>query len=78
MWMIALILATTAGLSSTLFRPDITLTPDLIWNNKSECELVKGAHLSMHPAPEYAALVCLRVPDFVAAKFSITVPSLKI
>ena len=76
--MIALILATTTGLSSTLFRPDITLTPDLIWHSKSECELVKGAHLSMHPAPEYAALVCLLVPDFVAAKFLITVPSLKI
>tara|TARA_R110000824_G_scaffold222811_2_gene410617 strand:- start:56 stop:295 length:240 start_codon:yes stop_codon:yes gene_type:complete len=79
MWMIALILATTAGLSSALFRPDIMLTAELIWPDKAECNLVREAQLSKHPAPEHAALVCLRVPDFIADKFSPTlVPSLKI
>jgi len=74
-----MVMATTASLNSTLFKPDIQITPDLIWPSKFECDLVREAQLSKHPAPEHAALVCLLVPDFIADKFSPTlVPQLKI
>ena len=77
--MIVMVMATTASLSSTLFKPDVEVTTDLIWPSKFECNLVREAHLSKHPAPEHAALVCLLVPDFIADKFSpILVPQLKI
>lgn len=80
MWMIVIVMATTASLSSTLFKPDIQITPDLIWHTKSECDLVREAQLSKHPAPEHAALVCLRIPNEIAKQFMppIRVPEFKI
>tara|TARA_R110002051_G_scaffold264583_1_gene324496 strand:- start:310 stop:525 length:216 start_codon:yes stop_codon:yes gene_type:complete len=71
-------MATTASLSSTLFRPDISVTTNLIWTSKFECDLVREAHLSVHAAPDNAALVCLRVPDGIAKQFMPSIPELKI
>ena len=77
--MIVMIMATTASLSSTLFRPDITLTSELIWPDKAACDVVREAHQLKHPPPPNAGLICLRVPDNVAAQFLTSrVPSLKI
>lgn len=79
MWMIVMVMATTASLNSTLLMPDLEITTELIWHNKSECDLVREAQLSKHPAPENGALVCLLVPDFIAEMFSPTrVPELTI
>jgi|TARA_R110000824_G_scaffold175652_4_gene354357 hypothetical protein len=69
MWMLVMIMATSVSLSSTLFRPDITITPDLIWPDKAACDVVREAHLSKHPPPDHAGLICLRVPDAIAKKY---------
>ena len=78
MWMIILVMATTTSLSSTLFRPDIGVTTDLIWHSKFECDLVRESHLSVHASPDHAALVCLRVPDKIAKQFMPPIPNLNI
>ena len=78
MWMIVLVMATTASLSSTLFKPDFGVSIDLIWTSKFECDVVREAHLSVHAAPDHAALVCLRVPDKIAKQFMPPIPDLKI
>jgi hypothetical protein len=76
MWMIVMIIATSVSLSSTLFRPDITLTSELIWPDKAACDVVREAHLLKHPPPDHAGLICLRVPDNVAEKYLPTKPSM--
>ena len=68
MFMIAMVAATTASLSAILFRPDVTITADLIWPDKAACDVVREAHLLKHPAPDHTGLVCLRVPDFISKK----------
>jgi len=75
MFMIAMVTATSASLSAILFRPDVTITADLIWPDKAACDVVRGAHLLMHPAPDHAGLICLRVPDHIAAKYLPKKPS---
>ena len=67
--MMAMVMATSVSLSSTLFRPDITITPDFIWPDKAACDAVREAHLEKHPPPDHAGLICLRVPDHVAEKY---------
>jgi hypothetical protein len=67
--MIVMVIATSVSLSSTLFRPDITITPDLIWPDKAACDVVREAHQLKHPAPDNAGLICLRVPDAIAKKY---------
>ena len=69
MFMIAMVAATTASLSAILFRPDITITADMIWPDKAACDVVREAHLLKHPAPDHAGLVCLRVPNFISKKY---------
>ena len=76
--MMVLIMATDVSLSSTLFRPDITITADLIWPDRAACDVVREAHQSKHPPPEHAALICLRVPDNVGKQFMPFIPELKI
>ena len=76
--MIILVMATTTSLSSTLFKPDFGVSIDLIWTSKFECDVVREAHLSVHAAPDHAALVCLRVPDKIAKQFMPPIPDLKI
>ena len=73
--MIAMVVATTASLSAILFRPDVTITADLIWPDKVACDVVREAHLSKHPSPDHVGLVCLRVPDFISKKYLPTKPS---
>jgi hypothetical protein len=72
-----MLIATSASLSSTLFRPDITITPDLVWPSKAACDVVREAHLSKHPPPDHAGLICLRVPDDIAEKYLIRAPQLR-
>ena len=67
--MIAMVVAATASLSAILFRPDVTITADLIWPDKAACDVVREAHLLKHPAPDHTGLVCLRVPDFISKKY---------
>ena len=69
MFMIAMVAATSASLSAILFRPDVTITADLIWPDKAACDVVREAHLLKHPAPDNAGLICLRVPDDIAKKY---------
>jgi len=75
MFMIAMVAATTASLSAILFRPDITITADLIWPGKAACDVVREAHLLKHPAPDHTGLVCLRVPDFISKQYLPKKPS---
>jgi len=70
MWMMAMVMATTASLSAILFGPDAAITPELVWPSRAACDVVREAHLLMHPAPDNTGLVCLRVPDHIARKFS--------
>ena len=69
MFMITMVAATTASLSAILFRPDVTITADLIWPDKAACDVVREAHLLKHPTPDHTGLVCLRVPDFISKKY---------
>ena len=69
MWMIAMVAATQASLSAILFRPDTTITADLIWPDRAACDVVREAHQSKHPSPNHAGLICLRVPDHIAARY---------
>ena len=69
MFMTAMVATTTASLSAILFRPDVTITADLIWPDKAACDVVREAHQSKHPSPDHAGLICLRVPDHIAARY---------
>jgi len=53
----------------------ITITADLIWPDKAACDVVREAHLLKHPAPDHTGLVCLRVPDHIAARYLPKKPS---
>jgi hypothetical protein len=75
MFMIAMVAATTASLSAILFSPDVTITADLIWPDKVACDVVREAHLLMHPAPDHAGLICLLVPDHIAKRYLPKKPS---
>jgi hypothetical protein len=74
MFMIAMLAATSASLSAILFRPDVTITADMIWPDKATCDVVREAHLLKHPSPDHVGLVCLRVPDFISKKYLPTKP----
>ena len=69
MFMIAMVAATNLSLSAILFRPDMTITADMIWPDKAACDVVREVHLSKHPAPDHTGLVCLRVPNFISKKY---------
>ena len=69
MWMIGMLVATNAALSAMLFRPDATITKDLIWADRAVCEAVRAGHIEKHPPPENIGLVCLRVPEHIAEQF---------
>ena len=68
-WMIAMVIATNASLSAVLLRPDQSVTADLVWPSRAECEVVRDAHLAVKPSPDNIGVVCLSVPKFVADKF---------
>jgi len=70
MLMIAMVAATNMSFSAILFRPDMAITADMIWPDKAACDVVREAHLSKHPAPDHAGLICLRVPDHIANKYA--------
>ena len=76
MFMIVFVAATTASLSAILFRPDVTITADLVWPDRAACDVVREAHLLKHPAPDHTALACVRVPDFISKKYLPTKPGL--
>ena len=48
---------------------------DMIWPDKAACDVVREAHLLKHPAPDHAGLICLRVPDHIAARYLPKKPS---
>ena len=75
MFMIAMVAATNLSLSAILFRPDVTITADMIWPDKAACDVVREAHLLKPPAPDHAGLICLRVPDQIAKQYAPKKPS---
>jgi hypothetical protein len=52
-----------------LFRPDATITTDLMWLENAACDIVREAHQLKHPAPDHTGLICLRVPDRIAERY---------
>ena len=69
MFMIVLVMATTASLSAVLYRNDGSITADMVWPDKVACDAAREAHLNEHPAPDHAALICLRVPDHIGKQY---------
>ena len=75
MFMLAMVAATNTSLSAILFRPDLAITADMIWPDNAACDVVREAHLSKHPAPDHAGLICLRVPNHIAKQYAPKKPS---
>ena len=68
-WMIAMVIATNASLSAVLLRPDQSVTADLVWPSREECEVVRDAHLAVKPSPDHIGMVCVSVPKFIADQY---------
>ena len=68
-WMIAMVIATNASLSAVLLRPDQSVTADLVWPSREECEVVRDAHLLVKPSPDNIGVVCVSVPKFIADQY---------
>ena len=67
--MIAMVVATNASLSAVLLRPDKSVTADLVWPSRAECEVVRDAHLLVKPSPDNIGVVFLSVPKFIADQY---------
>ena len=59
-WMIAMVIASNASLSAVLLRPDQSVTADLVWPSRAECEVVRDAHLAVKPSPIISPRLPLR------------------
>ena len=69
MFMIAMVDATNMSLSAILFRPDVTITADMIWPDKAAFDVVREAHLLNHSADDYDGLICVFVPDHIEQRY---------
>lgn len=67
MFMIALVIATSASLSVALFRPDVSDV--VIWDNRADCEAVVQAQVAQTPPPAHTGLVCIAVPEHIGKQF---------
>ena len=64
-----MVIASNASLSAVLLRPDQSVTADLVWPSRAECEVVRAAHLAVKPSPDNIGVVCLSVPKFIADQY---------